>query len=566
MIQNKMNYKLFLICTALTLSLPAISIAEDNCLDVDGDGWGVQNGVTCQKAPNLKISKHEGCKNSNSDKDGDGWGWENNETCVSKSNPLYQYLNFEICSKLDSDPDKDGWGWENNTSCISRFSNIPNLPIHPECNSASSDSDNDGWGWENGISCRIKNIIAENICKDSDGDGWGWNEATQTSCRTRALETEEDSNQNTTVANSETNTANRCVDEDGDGWGWNAATQTSCSTQALEMEGDSIENTATASTNTDNNCVDDNGDGWGWDSVTKESCEMPYVPTPYERPENLEDVTDVIISAGQSNALGETSKYNENLDQPHPRVLVWSMEHGWQKADLKTQVWWTRGKLTNKNPFGTRPENFGKGQNHGGFQIAKAIAESDPKKVVALIATGDPGKPIANWDSDKEHYNTMIKTVNKAMAALPNKKTVDLVWWMQGESDARDTPIYEEKLYNLLDRLRSHPWYGQDGYFIANETARYEINKLFRRLDDDKDPRTCFSYGQGLPTDGDGVHFSGEAFREIGKYVSMKYLSKCEVYKGKRQNLKIRDEDLWTTPYDFKEETIKEIKNTETAR
>jgi len=54
------------------------------------------------------------CSSASVDPDGDGWGWENGKSCqvIVSATPSYP-----ICSSLSADPDGDGWGWENGKSC-----------------------------------------------------------------------------------------------------------------------------------------------------------------------------------------------------------------------------------------------------------------------------------------------------------------------------------------------------------------------------------------------------------------------------------------------------------------
>ncbi len=71
------------VCVCLSASLFATSAyAQPVCgsaaSDVDGDGWGWENGQSCKVASNSKAGV---CRSAASDPDGDGWGWENEQSC-----------------------------------------------------------------------------------------------------------------------------------------------------------------------------------------------------------------------------------------------------------------------------------------------------------------------------------------------------------------------------------------------------------------------------------------------------------------------------------------------------
>ncbi len=113
---------IFLTVTSVAADVPVCSFAG---IDVDGDGWGWENGVSCAVS-----SQKQSCI----DVDGDGWGWNGTSSCV-----------------VDGPDDDD------DSSCV--------------------DPDGDGWGWNGTQSCIAddKKPIVGGECIDSDGDGYGWN-------------------------------------------------------------------------------------------------------------------------------------------------------------------------------------------------------------------------------------------------------------------------------------------------------------------------------------------------------------------------------------------------------
>jgi len=103
------------------------------------------------------VANAANCSNSASDLDGDGWGWENGRSCsVVAGSQAAQASASQFCSSRSADPDGDGWGWENGRSCkVSSSSVISNSNSIRICRNASSDPDGDGWGYEQGRSCRV---------------------------------------------------------------------------------------------------------------------------------------------------------------------------------------------------------------------------------------------------------------------------------------------------------------------------------------------------------------------------------------------------------------------------
>jgi len=60
------------------------------------------------------------CSRPDSDPDGDGWGWENGRSCeAGDAGPIVPDDNnpTPYCRLSNSDPDGDGWGWEQGRSC-----------------------------------------------------------------------------------------------------------------------------------------------------------------------------------------------------------------------------------------------------------------------------------------------------------------------------------------------------------------------------------------------------------------------------------------------------------------
>lgn len=240
-------------------------------------------------------------------------------------------------------------------------------------------------------------------------------------------------------------------------------------------------------------------------------------------PDNLHLVTDVILTAGQSNASAAGSKFQPDLfpakDRLDPRILVWTQYDGWKIANPQTQIW-------EHDRFPARLWDPVNSNNSPGYQIARAIVDADPSRVVGFIPTSTPGRSIRYWRHGDAPYDTIKKRVEHALNHLPSKYNVDLIWWMQGESDGDASEFYERELAALINSWRGEPWYGSDQYFIANETAYYGVNQIFRQLRSDGDQYTNYSEGEDLPTIREGGdHFNSQAYRIIGNRVQQIYFN-----------------------------------------
>ena len=441
------------------------------------------------------------CSSSQFDPDGDGYGWENNMTCTVDSIVLDDGVDagststVPTCSSASSDEDNDGWGWENNQSCRvgnTDFDGSDSSPtpapttgsIFPSCSSPSFDEDGDGFGWENSQTCVVGSSVDDPIDNDPT-----------------------DSNPLFPTCSSSS------FDEDGDGFGWENS-----STCIVDIDGPGDDNddpdvpTDLTTTYCSSPAFDQDGDGFGWEN--NQSCTVLY----QEVPSNFtaDDVTDVVLTAGQSNALAPGTVPDDTLESPHERIFAWTKHRGWRVANLKTQVWVSYND----------PRNNGVGQLIPAFRIAKSLVARDPNKVVGIIVTGESGMPIDFWDENGSHYPEILDTVNSALVELPNKNNVDLIWWMQGEADDPKAYDYGAKLQSLIARFRSQYWFNSSGYFVANETYRFDVNPIIRGLNTDGDPFTCFSEGEGLGA-ADGTHFDEATIRDIGDLVADKYINGC---------------------------------------
>ncbi len=279
---------------------------------------------------------------------------------------------------------------------------------------------------------------------------------------------------------------------------------------------------------------DPDGDGYGYENNascivatyndnSRSEGQSPVAEYIDETPINLHLVTDVILTAGQSNAFANVSRFEPDAhaeDRLDSRIIAWTQHDGWKTANPMTQIW-------EFDKYPAQPWDSNVASNSPGFQIARAIIDADPDRVVAFIPTSAPGQAIYHWRYGAQAYNNIRHTVETALNELPHKAQVDLIWWMQGEADGEADDYYRYSLGELINNWRGEPWYGADKYFIANETARFPVNQVFRDLRYNADVYSNYSPAEDLPTT-DSVHFASPAYRAIGNRVQQVYFDMLE--------------------------------------
>ena len=153
-----------------TFTVTPTSLHAGTCssaiVDTDGDGWGYENGRSCQMPQG-----YPACS-STADVNG-AWGFENGRSCrATSSNSSNSSTSSAPSCTAAAINNGDGWGWENHRSC--RYSANSNsntgsegISRFPQCSSRASDNGG-GWGYENGSSCRWGSVQPSNS-NDSNG-------------------------------------------------------------------------------------------------------------------------------------------------------------------------------------------------------------------------------------------------------------------------------------------------------------------------------------------------------------------------------------------------------------
>ncbi len=230
------------------------------------------------------------------------------------------------------------------------------------------------------------------------------------------------------------------------------------------------------------------------------------------------DQFHLFLLVGQSNMAGR-GVVEEQDKTPHPRVLMLSKENQWVPA-------------TDPMHFDKPAAGVGLGKTFG-----QIVAEASPGVTIGLIPCAVGGSPIDAWKPGvfypptKSHpWDDMVKRVEAALPA----GTLKGILWHQGESDstAKDAPVYEAKLHDLIKRLRELVKV-PDVPFIAGQMGKFDgvpwnpekeiVDKAHQSLPN-KVPHTAFVSAEGLKHKGDKVHFDAASYRELGKRYAEAYL------------------------------------------
>ncbi len=148
-----MNYSvLSLIAFSFVLSHPVFSMDAPICAsessDVDGDGWGWENDMSC-------VVSIESAAAACVDSDGDGYGWDGTATCLIENTPLV--------TGACIDSDGDGFGWDGQSTCFVSDVPVTEQPVvvTPVLPTACIDTDpvDDTWGWNGVTSCRVLPVL-----------------------------------------------------------------------------------------------------------------------------------------------------------------------------------------------------------------------------------------------------------------------------------------------------------------------------------------------------------------------------------------------------------------------
>ncbi len=224
---------------------------------------------------------------------------------------------------------------------------------------------------------------------------------------------------------------------------------------------------------------------------------------------------DLYLLIGQSNMAGR-APLGDEASAPNARVMMLVENGQWALA---------------KDPLHFDKPGAGIGP---GLSFGKAMAALDDTAMIGLIPAAAGGSPIAAWAPGAYHDQTDSHPYDDAVehARLAMKLgTLKGILWHQGESDANaeTTPLYQENLMNLAANLRRDlgapnvPFIvGGLGEFILERQA--EAAQINAVLEDVSNfiPHAGFVSAKGLTDMGDGVHFSAQSARALGRLYGRK--------------------------------------------
>jgi len=218
---------------------------------------------------------------------------------------------------------------------------------------------------------------------------------------------------------------------------------------------------------------------------------------------------------GQSNMAGR-GKVAEEDKQPHPRVLALNRDDRWVPAVDPLHF--------DKPMAGVGP----------GLSFGKAMATADAAARIGLIPCAAGGSPISVWQPGASWNQTRSKPYDEALRRTKialRRGVLKGILWHQGESDSSPelAAAYEERLLDLIARLRKDleapevPFIvGGLGDFVVRPAGGKEnpgaarVSEALQRVAR-KASRVAYVDPAGLGHKGDGVHFSAESARELGR-------------------------------------------------
>lgn len=227
----------------------------------------------------------------------------------------------------------------------------------------------------------------------------------------------------------------------------------------------------------------------------------------------------LFLLVGQSNMAGR-GRIDPADNAPHPRVLMFTKQQQWVPAIDPLHF--------------DKPKVVGVGL---GRTFAEEVAAAHPGVTIGLIPCAVGGSPVAAWEPGayypptKSHpWDDALKRARRAM----QDGTLKGILWHQGESDSKAelAERYESRLHELINRFREQldapgvPFLvGQMGQFEERpwDAPKRQVDAAHRSLPETIE-QTAFVDSNGLSHNGDEVHFSTEAYRELGRRYANAYL------------------------------------------
>jgi hypothetical protein len=215
----------------------------------------------------------------------------------------------------------------------------------------------------------------------------------------------------------------------------------------------------------------------------------------------------VYLLMGQSNMAGRGRMTDEDR-RPVKRIWMLDKEDRWVPA--------------------AHPLHFDKPKIAGvglGLPFAKRMCQQDPNVQIGLIPCAFGGTPLSRWSKGGDLYENAVRRARLAM----QDGTLMGALWHQGESDSgrpETAETYATRLAKMIEDLRAD-LRSSDLPFVAGRLGEFYVRARGKPLAQTVDAaledlptqveHTGCAGAQGLDHKGDGVHFSADALRELGK-------------------------------------------------
>lgn len=210
---------------------------------------------------------------------------------------------------------------------------------------------------------------------------------------------------------------------------------------------------------------------------------------------------------GQSNMAGrDTRDLATQVDDP--RILALGADGQWVIA---------------RDPIHAKTSHIDPGVGPG-IAFAREMLGADPTQAIGLIPTAVGGTPLRRWVKGGDLYEQALARAREAGGA----GVIRGVLWHQGESDSdsrANAASYGERLAGMFQDLRRDLGQpdlpivvGQLGEFLAAERQpeAATVREALRRMPEVL-PHVGFADSAGLSHQGDALHFSADASRELGR-------------------------------------------------
>jgi hypothetical protein len=181
-----------------------------------------------------------------------------------------------------------------------------------------------------------------------------------------------------------------------------------------------------------------------------------------------------------------------------------------------------------------------------GLAFGKAMAEANPDVTIGLIPCAVGGSPISVWKPHVFYSPTGVYPYDDALTrcrAAMKRGVLKGILWHQGESDsnAKDGPLYQQRLTELIARLRRE-MKNPDLPFVAGMpaeafVARKPESKLVMEATKavaKAEKNVYWVTASGLSCKADRVHFNTDSARKLGRRYAEAVMKRKNVTEGER--------------------------------